>query len=162
MGEYNGESMNLTPEQNAIYQRNRKKAWKYFVEQGIIPKDAPPYSFALHHKDETLRHTNIERYILWLIEDLEVDDYGEHSSHHNKERERKPWSEEAKKKQSERLKNNPKTFWYTDGETNYRGDNPPEGFHRGKTVSKDVSKKYWESRKNRHWKLVNGVRQYYE
>lgn len=76
--------MNLTKEQLNISMDNRRKAWDYFVSIGEIPKDAGRREYDLHHIDETLRHTNIERYILWLPEDLVVMTHAEHTRHHHK------------------------------------------------------------------------------
>ena len=53
-----------THEQYLECRRNRVKAGKYFEEIGLLPKDRKPYEYCLHHKDESLRYTNIERYIL--------------------------------------------------------------------------------------------------
>ena len=74
----------MTKEQINTSERNKRKAWKYFVEIGEIPKDAGKRAFDLHHTDETLKHENIERYILWLPEDLVVMTHAEHTSHHHK------------------------------------------------------------------------------
>ena len=68
----------MTIEQSRISRKNRHKAREYF---GIIGQPDK----VLHHKDHSLRHNNIERYILWLPEDLEVLDRGTHSSLHDKE-----------------------------------------------------------------------------
>jgi len=63
-------------------QRNRRKAEQYFIEIGLLPKDRKPFTYVMHHKDETLRHTDIKRYIEWNIDDLEIESYSEHSKHH--------------------------------------------------------------------------------
>lgn len=73
------DKMKLTKEQRKKFNHYHYLAEKHF---GLL--DAPPYSYALHHKDETLSETDLERYIEWRIEDLEVTPFGEHSSHHNK------------------------------------------------------------------------------
>ena len=101
----------LTKEQRKIYNHCRHSALKYFnVQKGYV----------LHHKDITMRETNLERYIQWLPEDLVVMSLSEHSKLHNtglvrseETREkmskankgRQPWlgkhhSEETKKKMS--------------------------------------------------------------
>ena len=101
----------LTKEQRKIYNHCRHSALKYFnVQKG----------YCLHHKDITMRETNLERYIQWLPEDLVVMSLSEHSKLHNtglvrseETREkmskankgRQPWlgkhhSEETKKKMS--------------------------------------------------------------
>lgn len=63
----------MTEEQERISAINREKAAKFFnLQKGYV----------LHHKDHTLRHNDIERYILWNPEDLIVMLNGEHSSLH--------------------------------------------------------------------------------
>ena len=91
----------MTEEQKRISDRNRYHAWKYFVNQGLIDITAPSYTYVLHHKDPSWRHEDIERYIQWNIEDLEVEKHSEHSSFHNKG---KQFSEEHKKHLSESMK----------------------------------------------------------
>ena len=59
-----------------------------------------PKGYDLHHKDENLRRNDVERYILWLDEDLEVLSHSEHAKLHSG----KKHSEETKKKISESLK----------------------------------------------------------
>ena len=68
----------MTKEQARISRRNRQKAREYF---GIVGQP----NKVLHHKDPTLRRNNIERYILWLPEDLIVLDKSDHSKIHSKE-----------------------------------------------------------------------------
>ena len=64
----------LTKEQRKIYNHCRHSALKYFnVQKGYV----------LHHKDITMRETNLERYIQWLPEDLVVMSLSEHSKLHN-------------------------------------------------------------------------------
>lgn len=74
----------MTKEQITLSNINHRKAWNYFVSIGIIPKNAKPYTYALHHIDPSWQHNDIERYIQWNIEDLEVMDYGEHTRLHHK------------------------------------------------------------------------------
>lgn len=138
----------MTAEQRRISDRNRRKAWKHFVEIGIIDKNAPPYTYAMHHKDETLRHNDIERYILWLFEDLEVEDYGKHTSHHHTGL---VWSEESREKmrgeknpanlypeRNNFVNNNPAlilikgTHYYNNGFIELRAKECPEGFVKGR------------------------------
>lgn len=88
----------MTREQELISNKNKKKAWAYFVEQGQIPKNVGRWEYVLHHVDESLRHNNIERYILWLPEDLVVMDYGEHTRYHHKGKHKEyVWSEKRNK-----------------------------------------------------------------
>lgn len=91
----------MTKEQEKISGRNRYRAWKYFVNQGLIDITAPPYTYVLHHIDPSWKYEDIERYIQWNIEDLVVEKHSEHSSFHNKG---KQVSEETRKKLSESMK----------------------------------------------------------
>lgn len=64
----------LTKEQRKIYNHCRHSALKYFnVQKGYV----------LHHKDDTLMLTDINRYIEWRPEDLVVMTLSEHSKLHN-------------------------------------------------------------------------------
>ena len=64
----------LTKEQRKIYNHCRHSALKYFnVQKGYV----------LHHKDNTLMLTDINRYIEWRPEDLVVMTLSEHSKLHN-------------------------------------------------------------------------------
>ena len=56
-----------------------KLAWKHFYPEGN-GKAKPRY--CLHHKDETLRHENPDRYEEWRIEDLVMITSSEHGRHH--------------------------------------------------------------------------------
>ena len=67
----------LTKEQLKKYNHYHRLAEKHF---GLL--DAPKYAYVLHHKDETLFETDLERYLEWRIEDLEVLPYGEHTRLH--------------------------------------------------------------------------------
>lgn len=91
--------MEFTKEQESISLKNRVKAAEYF-KLNELNKDNP-YAYVMHHKDPSLKHNDIERYIQWNIEDLEVMDFKEHSSLHHKG---KTLSEETKRKISESLK----------------------------------------------------------
>lgn len=88
--------LNLTEEQLKLSSKNNKLAWKFFGYKCNNHK-----GLVLHHKDETLRHTDIERYIEWRPEDLEVMTKEEHVSYHHKG---KHLSEDTKKKLSENHK----------------------------------------------------------
>lgn len=72
----------MTKEQERISNLNKKKAWDYFVAQGVIPADAGRWEYVLHHIDPLWKHNDIERYIQWNIEDLVVMRSGEHTSLH--------------------------------------------------------------------------------
>ena len=79
----------LTVEQRKIYRHCLYEATKYFnVQKGYV----------LHHKDITMRETNLERYIQWLPEDFVVMSKVEHIKLHHTGSKR---SEEARKKMSE-------------------------------------------------------------
>jgi len=72
---------NMTDEQIKIDWHNRAQAWKHFYPEG---NGKPKKGYVLHHRDETLRHTNPERYNKWLIEDLDMLTKQEHASIHKK------------------------------------------------------------------------------
>lgn len=72
----------MTEEQKSISGINRKKAIKYFEEKYEWFKNRTEKQYAMHHKDKTLRHTDIERYIQWNIEDLVILTFSEHSKIH--------------------------------------------------------------------------------
>ena len=74
--------LDLTRDQITKYNVNHRLAVKYFESIGLLPKDRKPYSYSLHHKDENLRHTDIERYIEWRIEDLIVVESSKHMKEH--------------------------------------------------------------------------------
>ena len=71
--------MKLTREQYRLSRRNQYKAWKAFGYSHNNHK-----GLVLHHKDETLRHNDVERYIEWRPEDLEIMTLKEHTSLHCK------------------------------------------------------------------------------
>ena len=62
--------------------KNRKNAWIHFYPEGN-GKAKPGY--VLHHKDETLRKNDPERYNEWRIEDLEMMTMSEHFLLHHKD-----------------------------------------------------------------------------
>lgn len=66
--------------------KNWKRAWCYFVGIGKIPVDAKKNEWCLHHKDPSLRSTDIVRYNEWRIEDLVPMLKAEHTSLHQKGR----------------------------------------------------------------------------
>ena len=102
-----------TREQINIGVKNHKLAIKHFEEIGALPKDRKPYEYVLHHKDETLRHNDPDRYIQWNFEDLEVKLNTKHAGEHTKGRpspnKGKTLDAEAKRKISEKLKGRPRT-----------------------------------------------------
>lgn len=70
----------FTKEQETISSRNKAKARAWFREHGLIPSDGKRY--ALHHKDPSWRQNDIERYIQWNVEDLEVMSLKDHAKWH--------------------------------------------------------------------------------
>lgn len=130
-------TVEMTKEQRTIYNHYHNLAKKHFIAIGAIPADAPKYSYVIHHKDDTLKYRDFQRYIEWHIEDLEVIPFGEHSSLHRIGKSYKGYklSEETCNKMSEAQK--------------------------GHQVSEETRKKISESRKGKHWKLVDGKRTYY-
>lgn len=79
----------MTNEQKAISKYNRDKAAEYFnLQSGEV----------LHHINPEWRHSDVERYIQWNVEDLVVMTKSEHSKLHAD----LEWeNEEFRKKQSE-------------------------------------------------------------
>lgn len=142
---------------------NRQKAWLYFVSIGQIPWDAKPREYVLHHIDETLKHNNFERYILWLPEDLVVMTSSEHSKFHNA---RRKLSEEHKQKISAALKGKPskkKGIPMSEEQKNKISETM-----KGRIPSEETRKKISDAKKGqpsgtkgKHWKLENGKRVYY-
>lgn len=87
--------LKLTKAQSNISQQNKRKAKKYFQSIGALPNDG--IKRVLHHKDINLRHTDIDRYIQWNIDDLEVMTLSEHTTYHSKFRTwGEPWNKGKK------------------------------------------------------------------
>ena len=101
--------------------KNRKNAWIHFYPEGN-GKAKPGY--VLHHKDETLRKNDPERYNEWRIEDLEMMTMTEHFLLHHKDTNKSEIhrlhvsqslkghvvSEETRRKLSESHKGRPSSF----------------------------------------------------
>lgn len=69
------------------FNENRIKAEEYFIEQGLMPaKEDRTEIWVLHHKDKTLKDTDLERYLEWRVEDLEPMTRSEHIGVHNCDR----------------------------------------------------------------------------
>lgn len=79
-------------------EKNRQNAWKHFYPEG---DGKAKKGYHLHHKNETLRHENPDRYNEWNPEDLVMITSSEHGRLH---RYGKKDSEETKKKISDALK----------------------------------------------------------
>lgn len=146
----------MTEEQMKISAKNRDLRRK---ELGIKGNK----NLVLHHKDTTLRHNNVERYIEWRLEDIEILTKSQHSSLHlalrNKARiyeHREPW-------------NKGKHFKHKDN-SNYQGPKPwLRGRHyevtdEAKAKISLALKKSYEHRdgnaKGKHW-FNNGVKETY-
>lgn len=80
----------MTKEQETISKRNQIIARKLL---GLVGKP----NLVLHHIDPSWRHNDIERYIQWNLEDLEIMDRGAHASLHQKGT-KKPRTEEWNRK----------------------------------------------------------------
>ena len=103
--------------------RNRKLAWKHFYPEGN-GKAKPGY--CLHHKDETLRHENPERYNEWNPDDLVMITSSEHGRLHRLGKHNSP---KTRKKLSEINKGNT--------------------YSRGRVVSEETRRKISEAHKGR-------------
>lgn len=66
----------MTQNQYNISARNHRNTWKMLFGVYSIK------GYVLHHKDPAMKTTNIERYILWLPEDLELMTKAEHVKLH--------------------------------------------------------------------------------
>ena len=107
---------------------NRSHAWMYFYPEG---NGKTKKGYALHHKDESLKHGNPTRYHMWLPEDLVMMTRSEHQRHHAKGR---MMSEDARKKCRKHMlgnKNNAGKHWFNNGTVNVRTFEAPEGFVSG-------------------------------
>lgn len=108
-------------------EKNRQNAWKHFYPEG---DGKAKKGYVLHHKDETLRHENPDRYNEWNPEDLVMMTNSEHrkfhtdgnknpffGKHHTDDAKRKisesnsgkKMSEEHKKRISDLMRGKPKT-----------------------------------------------------
>lgn len=74
-----------------------KDAWRHFYPEG---NGHALEGHILHHKDESLKYTDIDRYNKWLVEDLEMMTYAEHAKLH-RTGVPNPKSEETRRKMSE-------------------------------------------------------------
>lgn len=119
----------LTKEQNRISRRNRIRASKYF--------DLPD-GWVLHHKDVTLRHNDIERYIEWRPEDLVPMSRVEHNKLHFTGNGNPNYGKNTPKEVREKISN---TLY-----GRYRGEDSP---HYGKKLSEETKSKISESRKGK-------------
>ena len=132
----------MTKEQKRISEQNHKKAVKYFgIEQ------SKKWEYDLHHVDPNMKAENIERYILWLPEDLVVLTHEEHTRLHmtellsderrykfGKSSRGKHFTEEHRRKLSEANK----------GKHNHSGvNNPNYGKHKHWKLGEDGKRIYY-------------------
>lgn len=139
----------MTKEQETISIRNKRRARKALGIQGNS-------NLVLHHKDPSWRHNDVERYIQWNIEDLEIMERSAHTSLHAKGSKQPPRTEEWKIKQREahKGKKNPKVSesnrkrvgWHHTDDTKERMSKSKKG-HKGAALGK-------------HW-YNNGIMQTY-
>ena len=80
---------NITTEQRRISRIKKREAWKFFYPMGngyslitIDPATGKEIQWVLHHKDDTLRINDLDRYVQWNIEDLEMMTTQDHSRLH--------------------------------------------------------------------------------
>ena len=142
--------------------KNHDYAWAYFIVKGQIPVDAKKNEWCLHHIDESLKYTDIERYNEWRIEDLVPMRIKDHMSLHNKNKSHSAArnakiseslkghsvSEETRKKIGDacRGKPNPKT---SEGLKEYFKTHHP--YNYGKPMSDEQKKKVSEAKKGKKW-----------
>lgn len=91
----NHKEWTMTKEQTSISNHNKYLAWKHFYPEG---NGKAKKGHCLHHVNPDWKHTDIERYIQWNVEDLVMMTNYAHKSLHNKS---KQVSEETKRKISE-------------------------------------------------------------
>lgn len=110
----------FTKEELRISMYNRSKAREYFWPElhGSCPK-----GWCLHHIDESLQHSNPERYIEWRIEDLIPLTLSEHAKIHHFGKKRVGESNGVYGK-----------HWWNNGEVSILSNKcPGEGWVRGRT-----------------------------
>ena len=145
----------MTEEQKKISGKNRDLRRK---ELGIKGNK----NLVLHHKDTTLRHNDIERYIEWRLEDIEILTKSQHSSLHLALRNK------ARTGEHHEAWNKGKHYKIKDT-SNYHGH--PKGYCNHYTLSDEAKnnhsismKKSYENRSGnalgKHW-FNNGVEETY-
>ena len=131
----------MTEEQKLISRRNHYKAYKLLnVQKGWV----------LHHKDTNLRHNDIERYILWLPEDLEVMKNADHVKLH--------WQLDDSRRAKQREAAIKNRNWVGENNPHYGSHESPS---KGKTWKVKDSSKMGKVHPYKHWKLVDGKRVWY-
>lgn len=73
--------IDMTKEERRISTKNNKLAWEHFWPEG---EGKAKEGYHLHHVDESLRDSDVERYIEWNVEDLVMVTMEEHNSIHKK------------------------------------------------------------------------------
>lgn len=126
----------MTKEQKRISNHNNRLAWKHFYPEG---NGNPKKGYVLHHVDTTLKKNDIERYILWRIEDLVMLTKAEHIKVHHKG---KQVSEETKRKIGEASKGR---HYHLSEETRHKMSEAKQGH----LVTEETRKKISESLKRR-------------
>lgn len=93
----------MTEKELAKFSReNKKRAWKYFYPEG---NGLSKRGYVLHHKDPSWKLDDPERYAQWNIDDLVMMTNPDHTRLHRKG---KHWSDEIKKRISEKQKGVPR------------------------------------------------------
>lgn len=93
----------MTEKELAKFSReNKKRAWKTFYSEG---NGEPLKGHCLHHKDPSWKTEDPERYAEWRPEDLVMMTNSDHTRLHRKD---KHWSDEIKKRISEKQKGVPR------------------------------------------------------
>lgn len=70
----------------SLDRKRHHATWRYFQKLGLIPKDATMKDWVLHHIDESMRHNDPERYLLWRPQDVWPLPSRVHSSFHARAR----------------------------------------------------------------------------
>lgn len=112
---------------------NRMNAWKYYYPDG---QGKTKQGYALHHKDESLKHGNPTRYNMWLPEDLVMMTRSEHQRHHAKRQKASAKTRELLRQRMLGNTNNRGKHWFNNGEVNVRMFEAPEGFVSGLLIRK--------------------------
>lgn len=108
----------------------RKKAADYYN----LPK-----GWVLHHKDESLKYKDPERYHQWRIEDLVPMSKSDHRKIHSKGDKNVNYGKHLSKETKEKLR-----------EANL-----------GKCLSEETKEKIGAAWRGKHWKVINGKRVWY-
>lgn len=141
----------MTEEQKMTSKKNKDALRK---KLGIYGKR----NLVLHHKDVTMKYDNIERYILWLPEDLMGMTLPEHSAFHNKGnhyKKGKKVSEETKAKISASMKG--RTSWNKGKQASEEMKMKLSEAHKGQKHSDETKTKLSKARRGKLW-FNNGLK----